>query len=277
MKKRVLAAVLALTMAMLMTAMAANHVSPGQTVTVTGYKDFGYGSDLASQQYTFELISVDEALAGMCDKMYMAETRAAVLKASMLEHTPEGYGWIGFNITVPSLLGQAQFEAQLMLDGEIPSTSSYPQVFYLGNPETSDFQVGRLFNITVNGVNYDQCVIVGRSGYPGIKGGCLMRVPTAVSHVDYAIIPFTSSKDRDMSNAYLFHIRGGEQATPASSQTWVSDASGWRVQNVDGSYLTDQWFQYNNQWYYMGADGYMLVNTTTPDGYTVNADGVWVQ
>ena len=30
-------------------------------------------------------------------------------------------------------------------------------------------------------------------------------------------------------------------------------------------------------WYYMGADGYMLTDTTTPDGYYVNADGVWVQ
>ncbi len=27
----------------------------------------------------------------------------------------------------------------------------------------------------------------------------------------------------------------------------------------------------------MGADGYMLTNTTTPDGYPVNADGVWEQ
>lgn len=28
--------------------------------------------------------------------------------------------------------------------------------------------------------------------------------------------------------------------------------------------------------YYFGPDGYCLINTTTPDGYTVNADGAWV-
>jgi len=27
----------------------------------------------------------------------------------------------------------------------------------------------------------------------------------------------------------------------------------------------------------MGNDGYMLVNTTTPDGYMVGQDGAWVQ
>lgn len=29
-------------------------------------------------------------------------------------------------------------------------------------------------------------------------------------------------------------------------------------------------------WYYMGPDGYMLVNTTTPDVCYVNQNGVWV-
>ena len=30
-------------------------------------------------------------------------------------------------------------------------------------------------------------------------------------------------------------------------------------------------------WYYLGPDGVMLTNTTTPDGYRVGADGVWIQ
>ena len=39
------------------------------------------------------------------------------------------------------------------------------------------------------------------------------------------------------------------------------------------------WFQspVSGLWYYMGSDGYMLTNTTTPDGYKVNASGVWVK
>lgn len=54
---------------------------------------------------------------------------------------------------------------------------------------------------------------------------------------------------------------------------------GWRVENPDGSYLISTWYQSpaSGLWYYMGADGYMLTNTITPDGYAVNADGVWIQ
>ena len=80
-----------------------------------------------------------------------------------------------------------------------------------------------------------------------------------------------------MLNAYLFHIRGDEQAASTQPQTtwatpeWRQDATGWRVQNPDGSYLMNQRHQFNGLWYYMGADGYMLANAITLDGYTVNA------
>ena len=65
----------------------------------------------------------------------------------------------------------------------------------------------------------------------------------------------------------------------ASAADWKQDTKGWRVENEDGSYLTNQWYQSpaSGLWYYMGADVYMLTNTTTPDGYFVNADGAWVE
>lgn len=59
---------------------------------------------------------------------------------------------------------------------------------------------------------------------------------------------------------------------------WKSDNRGWWVQNEDGSYLTNQWYQSpeSGLWYYLGEDGYMLTNCVTPDGYTVNENGVYV-
>ena len=59
---------------------------------------------------------------------------------------------------------------------------------------------------------------------------------------------------------------------------WASNETGWWIQFNDGSYLTNSWWQspYSGLWYYMGADGYMVTNTTI-DGYTINGDGVWVQ
>lgn len=59
---------------------------------------------------------------------------------------------------------------------------------------------------------------------------------------------------------------------------WTQDKQGWKVQSDDGVYLTNQWYQSpeSKLWYYIGENGYMLTNTYTPDGYFVNADGVWV-
>lgn len=62
---------------------------------------------------------------------------------------------------------------------------------------------------------------------------------------------------------------------------WVSDANGWWWQNDDGGYPANawQWIDGNQdgtaECYYFDARGYCLQNTTTPDGYTVNADGAW--
>lgn len=65
----------------------------------------------------------------------------------------------------------------------------------------------------------------------------------------------------------------------AYAGTWQQDTAGWRVQSDNGTYLTNQWYQSpeSKLWYYIGENGYMLTNTYTPDGYFVNADGVWVQ
>jgi len=43
-----------------------------------------------------------------------------------------------------------------------------------------------------------------------------------------------------------------------------------------GAMNSSSWLKYNGLWYYLGSDGKMLTNTTTPDGYALNSDGVWV-
>lgn len=57
---------------------------------------------------------------------------------------------------------------------------------------------------------------------------------------------------------------------------WQQDSTGWWYQNDDGSYPASQWQEIEGKHYYFGVDGYMLSNTTTPDGYQVGADGAWV-
>ena len=69
----------------------------------------------------------------------------------------------------------------------------------------------------------------------------------------------------------------------ALAAEWKQDANGYWWQNDDGSYPVNSW-----QWldgncdgiaecYYFDSMGYMLENTVTPDGYTVNADGAWIE
>lgn len=62
---------------------------------------------------------------------------------------------------------------------------------------------------------------------------------------------------------------------------WEQDETGWWWNEDNGSYPVSEWRWLDGnedgiyECYYFGADGYMLADTTTPDGYTVNIDGAW--
>ena len=60
------------------------------------------------------------------------------------------------------------------------------------------------------------------------------------------------------------------------ANNWYLYNNQWYWLGADGAMYANQWLQYNNNWYYLNADGTMAVSTTTPDGYTVNADGIWI-
>lgn len=59
----------------------------------------------------------------------------------------------------------------------------------------------------------------------------------------------------------------------AFAGAWMQDATGWWYQNDDGGHTAGNWQTIDSKMYYFGADGYMLANTITPDGYQVGADG----
>ena len=69
---------------------------------------------------------------------------------------------------------------------------------------------------------------------------------------------------------------------PAYAGSWQSDSTGWWWQNDDGSYPANswQWLDGNSdgtaECYYFDGTGYMLANTTTPDGYSVDGTGAWI-
>lgn len=93
----------------------------------------------------------------------------------------------------------------------------------------------------------------------------------------------------DEAAASRFREVGGAQ--------WIQDAVGWWYRNGDGSYTANNWqningawyffneqgymmtgwIPWNNQWYYCNPNGDMAVSTVTPDGYTVDENGVLLQ
>lgn len=62
-------------------------------------------------------------------------------------------------------------------------------------------------------------------------------------------------------------------------------ASGWRQFSngawyyfkPSGAMAKHYWAKNDEKWFYLGADGVMLKNTTTPDNFKVDENGVWVQ
>ncbi len=56
---------------------------------------------------------------------------------------------------------------------------------------------------------------------------------------------------------------------------WVKDNDTWYYLDSAGAMKTG-WFTVSGKWYYAYSSGALAVNTTTPDGYTVNGNGEWV-
>ena len=71
-------------------------------------------------------------------------------------------------------------------------------------------------------------------------------------------------------------------AMPVYAGQWLQDGNGWRWKNDNGSYPENcwQWLDGNQdgmaEHYYFGPDGYMISDTTAPDGQQVNEEGAWI-
>lgn len=71
-------------------------------------------------------------------------------------------------------------------------------------------------------------------------------------------------------------------ASAAFAGTWKEDSQGWRWQekNQPSPASAWDWIDSNEdgiaECYYFDENGYLLTNTTTPDGFSVNENGAWV-
>ena len=68
-----------------------------------------------------------------------------------------------------------------------------------------------------------------------------------------------------------------ENGTLALSQFVSGDDGSLYYVNADGQMVENQWINIGGTYYYAGNGGAILKNTTTPDGYYVDSNGVWDQ
>lgn len=64
---------------------------------------------------------------------------------------------------------------------------------------------------------------------------------------------------------------------PALRSEWYMSDGRWHYMDEDGKMAVRRWIMTGGFWYYVGDDGGLLVNTVTPDGYRVDANGIWIQ
>lgn len=119
---------------------------------------------------------------------------------------------------------------------------------------------------------------------------------------------------KKLATATLTLVLAAAMSMTSWAGAWKQDNNGWWYENDDQSYPKNSWQQIGGTWYYFGADGYMyystwmqsgnqwyylldsgamavnqwvgnyyvgsdgamLTNTTTPDGYQVGSDGAWI-
>lgn len=62
---------------------------------------------------------------------------------------------------------------------------------------------------------------------------------------------------------------------PALAGEWKQDQTGWWYDHGDSTYARNGWEWVDGRCYYFNQEGYCLLDTTTPDGYTVDASGAW--
>lgn len=138
------------------------------------------------------------------------------------------------------------------------------------------------FTLTSNNIDYTECMYINAEYRE--KGGMFyfFRVPIGFTgKVNFLVHPTKFEDGKrvpDKTSEIIFQLNDGIPPTLWVTPGWKQDALGWKVQNSDGTFLVNSWYQSpeSGMWYYMGADGYMLTNTVTPDGLWVNADGVRV-
>ena len=74
-----------------------------------------------------------------------------------------------------------------------------------------------------------------------------------------------------LENGKWYHFGGNGAMT---RNHWLYEKGKWYYFGANGVMCHDSWNYIGGKWYYFGTDGAMLSDTMTPDGYTIDSNGV---
>lgn len=124
-------------------------------------------------------------------------------------------------------------------------------------------------------------VVGGKTGYTSLAGNTLVTYAQKDGVRFIVVIMKSKSTHYNDTKALLdygFALKatGGSQLAAQSSSGWVQSEGRWYYYRTDGTMTCNDWVKTNEKWYYLGSDGVMLKDTVTPDGYRLDASGVWI-
>lgn len=76
-----------------------------------------------------------------------------------------------------------------------------------------------------------------------------------------------------VNNSWFYAKAGGY----ISENEWLYLGNKWYYTQSGGYTAINQWLQINGKWYCFDSNCALYVNTTTPDGYRVDANGAWIK
>lgn len=89
----------------------------------------------------------------------------------------------------------------------------------------------------------------------------------------YAIGPGENASQTAVAKPTTYN----QQAVKALG-SWEQQGTTWKFRCLDGNLLTNAWLESLTEasaYYYVDGTGAMLINSKTPDGYSVDANGLW--
>ena len=226
------------------------------------------------------------------------------IKGALAQSIPVGIYWFSYALDVAG----AKEEAQKCLDTI--------QGYDIALPVFFDFEYDTIRYAKEQGVTLGKtafnahavafCEAIKAAGYtPGVYynldyyrnmvdtsklGGYVQwyaQYASSASISGYDLWQYTSSGTfSGVSGKFDVNILANEALLTGGKYTgrtgWQKNDTGWWYVHEDGGYTTSGWEQIDGKWYYFNQQsdvtmGKLLINTTTPDGYEVGADGTWVQ